>query len=1057
MAKIKELSLDILNELKQIEGLRINSDIRERHLYENDIGELPSMPKLLVGNTTPGVIVQPVNESQVIKIIELASKHKVSLIPRAAATSGYGGVVPQNGSIVVELVHFNKILAIDKDKKTVTVEPGIIWKDLELKLDKEGLASRMVPTSAPGSTVGGWLAQGGTGFGSYQYGWFEQNVEAATVINPDGTKRVLKDRELSLVGGAMGTTGIIISITLRLKTNEAQRVFGIEVPTISKVQEILFQVSKNNLPLWHAGFVNSTAIRLKNIVPPKTHHGHPYYSPTPPENYIILLACAESRGDEVEVSLKSILSDAGGKFLSKEITNHEWEERFNPMKVKRIGPSIVPAEVVVPLSSITRVFSKMDRMIKPPVVVEATIVKGNEVVLLCMIPHDSRKFSYNFAFTLSLTILKIAKTNGGRAYASGLFLGQEAKKVHGMRIKQWQDYKKEKDWEDNFNPRKLDGIFLMKIVISLALWFEPIVRILGNTIKPELKERWEAKNGVPGDVLWYAYACAGCGYCRSVCTLYDGKGWESNGPRGKWAYLRRVGEGKEKFDQSMTDNFLMCTTCERCDFVCQLDLPIEPAWGTMRGELVNTGKHMTFPAFELMASSARKEKNIWANFSKDRDKWIPDDMRPKIKEKSDIAYFGGCTAAYVENDIGVGAIKLLDAAGIEFTNLGKDEACCGIPMLVAGRWDVFEEILRHNIKHMKEHEVKTVVASCPACWLSWHTIYPQWAKKLGIEYNFETKHYSELLIGKIASGDLKFTHPVNMKVTFHDSCHMGRAGGIYEPPRELLKAIPGIELVEMEHNRENGLCCGSVLTRISEPNPTSNILGKKKIDEAIATGAEAIVALCPCCQFQLKVSVDENGQKMPVKDLAALAAKGLGIELPDSTPYALEMWSVFDNVITLMKVENMAKLMIKLIPNMIAALPAPLRGMMQMAKVPGLDKVMAKMMPSMMPMLMPILMPKVMPVMLKEIEEMIAMPDFMQEQMPDLMPKTMDNMLPHVLPELAVIITPVMIEYIKTKRLPKSTLEGLFVNKIPFTNENIKVEKVLPLSNSSISNSNISR
>jgi hypothetical protein len=245
--------------------------------------------------------------------------------------------------------------------------------------------------------------------------------------------------------------------------------------------------------------------------------------------------------------------------------------------------------------------------------------------------------------------------------------------------------------------------------------------------------------------------------------------------------------------------------------------------------------------------------------------------------------------------------------------------------------------------------------------------------------------------------------------------------------------------VEMEHNRENGLCCGSVLTRISEPNPTSNILGKRKIDEAIATGAEAIVALCPCCQFQMRVSVNENGQEMPVKDLAALAARGLGIELPEYTDYALEMWSVFDNVITLMQVENMSKLMIKLIPNMIAALPAPLKEMMQMAKVPGLDKIMGKMMPRLMPLLMPTLMPKVMPDMLAEIEKIIAMPDFMQEQMADLMPKTMDNMLPHVLPEIAVIVTPAMIDYIKNKKLPESSLEGVFVNKIPFINKNIDV------------------
>ncbi len=1022
MSKIKELSPESLNDLKNIKGLRINSELRERHLYENDLGELPSMPKLLVGKTTPAAIVQPITEEQVIAVVEWGNKHQVPLIPRAAASSGYGGVIPVNGSVVVELVHFNRIINIDKENKMVTVEPGIVWKDLDFKLAPHGLAPRMIPTSAPSATVGGWLSQGGGGFGSLQYGWFEQNVQSATVISPDGTKRILKERELSLVGGAMGTTGIITSITLRLRDFEKEIVLGVEANTVSKIQEILHQIIKNGIPLWHAGFINPTAARMKNIVPLKTHQGHPLERPEIPERYIMLLACPESRSEEVLAKVRPIISAAGAQMLPQHIVEHEWEDRFNPMKVKRIGPSIVPAEVIIPLSSVSKVFAQIDRLIKAPVIVEATVVKGNEVILLCLIPHDARKFSFNLAFTLSLSILRIAKRNGGRAYASGLFLAQEAKTVHGMRLKQWQDYKAEKDWQDNFNPRKLSGIWIMKMVIIFTLWFEPLVRIMGNTIKPKLKEVWKDVRDLPGEVVWYAYACAQCGYCRNVCTLYDGKGWESNSPRGKWAFIRRVAEGKDKFDQEMTDKFLMCTTCERCDFICQLDIPIEPSWAVMRGELVNTGKNMTFPAFELMASSARKENNIWANFSQNRDNWITDDLKPKIKDKAEIGYFAGCTAAFVENDIAAATVHLLDAAGIEFTNLGKDEACCGVPMLAAGRWDVFEEILRHNISHMKERGVKTVVASCPACWLSWHTYYPQWAEKLGIEYDFEVKHYSEVIEEKLKAGELKFTEPVNMKLTFHDSCHIGRAGGVYEPPREMLRAIPGVELVEMEHNRENGLCCGSVLTRISEPDPTSNIIGKKKIDEAIDTGADAIVSLCPCCQFQMRISAKENNVDMPVKDLAAIAAKGLGIDLPDYTGYALEMWSVFDKVITLMQVPNMAKLMTRLIPNMMAAMPAPLRGMMYMAKVPGLDRIMGAMMPKAMPLMMPILMPKVMPAMLDEIGKMIVMPDFMKQQLPDLMPKTMDNMMPHVLPEIAAIVTPAMINYIKTKKLPDTSI-----------------------------------
>jgi Fe-S oxidoreductase len=101
----------------------------------------------------------------------------------------------------------------------------------------------------------------------------------------------------------------------------------------------------------------------------------------------------------------------------------------------------------------------------------------------------------------------------------------------------------------------------------------------------------------------------------------------------------------------------------------------------------------SLPAFHIMAASARKERNIWAHYAKDRDAWVPEDMKDYIKEKSNIAYFPGCTASYVEKDIAVSTARLLQKAGVEFTYLGKDEACCGIPMLMSGKWDEFKEIM----------------------------------------------------------------------------------------------------------------------------------------------------------------------------------------------------------------------------------------------------------------------------------------------------------------------------------------------------------------------------
>ena len=126
--------------------------------------------------------------------------------------------------------------------------------------------------------------------------------------------------------------------------------------------------------------------------------------------------------------------------------------------------------------------------------------------------------------------------------------------------------------------------------------------------------------------------------------------------------------------------------------------------------------------------------------------------------------------------------------------MGTDECSCGIPMTFAGKWDHVEEIYVHNTTEARKRGAKTIVTSCPACGLVWKEMYADLARKRGEEYEFEVKHYSEIAAEKVADGSLVFDHEVNKTLTFHDSCHIGRAQGIYEPPRVLLQAIPGVNL-----------------------------------------------------------------------------------------------------------------------------------------------------------------------------------------------------------------------------------------------------------------------
>lgn len=1027
---MRELSSQQQQQLIGMFGQRVAFDKLERMFYGHDVGSLPGLVKPLVGNTLPAAVVQPLTEEQVIQLVAFARTHNIPLVPRGKSSSGYGGVMPVKGGIVVDFAWMNQILDLDAEAMVVAVQPGVVWEHLDKELNKQGLALRTYPSSAPSSTVGGWLAQGGVGFGAYEYGAFCENVVSCRVVLPSGEVRVFSGDDLDLVSDAEGITGLITEVMVLVRELEPAQLWGACFDTTQELAGALTAIRQAELPFWSISFINPTMAHIRNNLPPHMEHGHIVEKerPVTPEGYVAVFVAPESRREEIEAQLSSLVLSAGGELMDDEVIHHEWDNRFDLMHGKRLGPSTAPSEVVVPLSRVGQALQSIEDRIALPMLMEGMVTThpGNhaadEVTLLGFILHDERKFSFNFAFGLALSVLKIAKENGGRAYASGLYFTTEAENVLGKdRVRRLQEFKASTDPKDLFNPGKvLNGKPLLSGFMTVAGAFEPVVRVFGNAAKVPVGERIEGqgRRGIPDDLAWYAYACTQCGYCVDECDQYYGRGWESQTPRGKWYFLRQYMEGKVDWNQKMVDSILACTTCELCNVRCCEDLPIEPSWLKLRGELIHGEGHMTFPPFEIMRQSLHKEHNIWAAYRSDRPKWMPEEAAAELPEQAEVAYFPGCTASFVEHDIAQATACLLHKAGVEFTYLGRDEACCGIPMLVAGLWDTWEEILRHNVDAMKARGVKTVVTSCPACWLVWNTLYPEWAQKLGIDYPFEAKHYSEILAEKIEAGIFHLDHEVKMKVTWHDSCHMGRAGQIYEAPRQLIRAIPGIEFVEMEHNRQEAHCCGSVLSLVADPDVGERV-GDVRLKEAEVAGAQAVISSCPCCEVQLRVTADKTGRDLPIIDLAHLTCDGAGIEHADSTDYALEMWAVFEAMIRLLKPEAMAEFMASLLPEMIEAMPAPFRGMMKMVKAsPGpvrdpMIAAMKPMMPFLFPRLMPGMMPKVMPDMLAAVNQRIAMPPHMEEQMPDLMPAAMENLLPKMLPLIIPHFMPYMESYLK--------------------------------------------
>ncbi|MDP2180951.1 MAG: FAD-binding and (Fe-S)-binding domain-containing protein [Actinomycetota bacterium] len=1022
----------IEHQLREIFGDRVRTDLVERKMYSFDIGAMPSLVKPFVPAGVAGAVVRPRDEAQIVDLVKLASREGIKLVPRGWATSGYGGVLPPTGAVVVDMSGMHRVLAVDHKELTVTVQASAIWEQIERELNKDGLGLRLYPSSAPSSGAAGWLAQGGAGFGSYEYGTFKENVVSARVVLPSGEVRVFEGDELNdLVADAEGITGIITELTVRIRQHEDEVHRVIAFPDAYSLGATLRAISEQHLPIWSITFLNPESIRLKKELPHR--HGHPYelshehYEPSLPEKYLAVIAYPVSRHGAVDMALTAIVAARNGEELDAQAAEHEWEQRFSPMRLKRTGPSLVPTEVVVPLTEMPDVLAEIDAKITQPFILEGMHSKGDKVVLLGFIPHDERSFAFNVAFALSLSVIKIAKKHGGAAYSTGLYFRREADSVLGAdKVRALAAYKAKVDPKAVMNPGKVLGSGVIDLLMGSAAAFESLVRPIANAARPP-KDHGDLSRdvrGIPGDVAFMAYACARCGYCVPTCEQYTGRGWESHSPRGKYAYLREVMAGREKWNRKAIDTFLVCTTCEVCNTRCQLQLPVEHNWMEMRGKLVHEEKRGTFPPFEMMAASLRGERDIWAAKAEHRADWVPEDIKDSLTDehggwdkKADILYFGGCTASFVEKDIAEASVRLLQDSGYDIGYMGTDEACCGIPMKVAGKWDVFEEIFEHNVAEAKKRGAKTIVTSCPACGLVWKELYANLAAERGEEYDFEVKHYSELVAEAMAEGKIELKNPIEGRITFHDSCHMGRAQGNYEPPRDMLKAIPGVDYVEMEHNREEGLCCGSVLTLVGEMS-VAPILGKERLQEAVDAGADKVVALCLCCQVQLRDSVVKNDLPLQIDDLARVVAEAAGYDIPETTDYANYMWGYFEKFIILLEPKNMATFMTRIFPQMMDAMPVGMAPMMRgMKHVPGGLAMMEKMMPLMFPAMAPGILGKVMPEMVREVEEYIGeMPEDMGELMPDLLPKTMDSLMPTYLPQLIPHLTPLFVDFIRTEK-----------------------------------------
>jgi FAD/FMN-containing dehydrogenase len=490
---MSKINNKLRKDLEKKFGNRVSFHKLERKLYGHDIAVVPGLIKPVIGKTIPDAVVQPQTEDELVEFIRWAAQHGIPITPRGKASSGYGGVIPVRGGIVVDFYRMKAIKHIDSDKKTATVEAGVVWEMLDRELIKQGLTLRLYPSSYPAATVGGWLAQGGAGIGSFEAGWFRDNVINAHVVMLSGEVREFSGDDLDLVSSAEGTTGLISEVTLRVQPLEEIEVIAIGCPDAHDLQQMVQSMIDRKLPIWSLLFINPRMAELKNKAPLLEHFEHPVEERVLlPASYIATLAFRKKDRGIIMDSLPEIMKPCQAELLSDRIAQHEWKNRFKIMLVKRLGPSLVPAEVVIPLSELGNVMAEIEAKVNQPVVKEGLVIRESakgqpEVVILGFIPSDQRRFNYNFVFVLALTIMNIVKKHGGRPYSTGLYFASRAKDILGEAITaRIKDFKKKVDPKSILNPGKVVNGGIIGKAMRFAGAIEPLIRPLGNRVMTHL-------------------------------------------------------------------------------------------------------------------------------------------------------------------------------------------------------------------------------------------------------------------------------------------------------------------------------------------------------------------------------------------------------------------------------------------------------------------------------------------------------------------------------------------------------------------------------------------
>jgi len=379
--------------------------------------------------------------------------------------------------------------------------------------------------------------------------------------------------------------------------------------------------------------------------------------------------------------------------------------------------------------------------------------------------------------------------------------------------------------------------------------------------------------------------------------------FDSYSAYGRLKLAQAVIEGRLDFSEKMLDAIYKCQLCGACDVGCKrnLDLEIELPLEALRIRAVESGKG-PMPQHKQIAGNIEETHNRFDAPHGNRQKWLPADVKPA--RKADIVYFVGCSASYAHPEIAEATARILNAAKSDFMLLGSEEWCCGYPLYITGQIEAAKKNAQHNTEAIRKSGAGVVLVSCAEGYRMLKVNYPKMFNKSTTEMGFKVVHLTEYVDELVKKGTLKFTKKMDLRVTYHDACNLSRlsepwiywegtrgewgvtnppmprrrgTNGIYQQPRDIIKSIPGLELVEMVRFRENAWCCGAG-GGVKEAFPDFALwTASERLEEVKETGAEIIVTGCPWCKDNFNDAVKKDDINLKVYDFSELILQAISL------------------------------------------------------------------------------------------------------------------------------------------------------------------------------------